>query len=243
MLQDDGRTASVHIELEPGEAELPLALGVEISGGRTMTIVEAGTPLPITYSRVFSTEGSYQMAAEFHIMLGDRPLAKDCLSLCRIRIRDLRWSSAGVPKIELAISMDRTGMLSISVANLDRKHTEVKTTMAMSSISHKNLQEALEDALLNTEKDTETRNAIADMLEGYQFRDDVYERYSVVKRKMGYSERRSYKTARNRLDKALAIMPPEADARSIEELCASLAQMREIDKLLHAKKPAGMNWR
>ena len=112
--------ARIHVDAPDGV--LPLALNVELPGGYVSEAVPSGVRLPHTATAMFSTADSFQLAAEFHILMGNRPLACDNIPLCRIRVRNIKWSGAGVPQIELRFDIDEAGMLTVSAANLDRSN-------------------------------------------------------------------------------------------------------------------------
>ena len=97
--------ARIHVDAPDGV--LPLALNVELPGGYVSEAVPSGVRLPHTATAMFSTADSFQLAAEFHILMGNRPLACDNIPLCRIRVRNIKWSGAGVPQIELRFDNDQ----------------------------------------------------------------------------------------------------------------------------------------
>ena len=68
---------------------------MELPGGYVSEAVPSGVRLPHTATAMFSTADSFQLAAEFHILMGNRPLACDNIPLCRIRVRNIKWSGAG----------------------------------------------------------------------------------------------------------------------------------------------------
>ena len=81
--------ARIHVDAPDGV--LPLALNVELPGGYVSEAVPSGVRLPHTATAMFSTADSFQLAAEFHILMGNRPLACDNIPLCRIRVRNIKW--------------------------------------------------------------------------------------------------------------------------------------------------------
>lgn len=53
---------------------------------------------------------------------------KTAKSIARIRLRNIRWSAAGVPKVTVNFDVDKTGLLTIGVNNLDRKDEAIVET-------------------------------------------------------------------------------------------------------------------
>ena len=136
--------ARIHVDAPDGV--LPLALNVELPGGYVSEAVPSGVRLPHTATAMFSTADSFQLAAEFHILMGNRPLACDNIPLCRIRVRNIKWSGAGVPQIELRFDIDEAGMLTVSAANLDRSNAEIVVFTAGDEVAHDDVRRALADA-------------------------------------------------------------------------------------------------
>ena len=147
MVRVDEPEARVHLDLPDGL--LPLALNVELPGGYVSEVVPCGVRLPYATTTMFSTADSFQMAAEFHVLMGNRPLARDGIELCRIRVRNIKWSGAGVPQIELRFELDAAGLLTVSAANLDRSNAEIVVFTAGDEVTQNDIQQALADALDN----------------------------------------------------------------------------------------------
>ena len=242
MAVNENTTDAVRIKFDLDDQTLPLGLGIQIGGGRNLTIIEAGSHLPIHHTQIFSTEDSYQMAAEFNILFGDRPLARDNISLGRIRVRNIKWSAGGEPKIELSLEMDKQGVLTITANNKDKKRNEILTFDVKEHVTKQDIVVAIDDIAQHAEEDARHRAEIDDMLDAYRLRDDAYEHFSVAKRKMGFAAQRSYKSARKRLASALDVMPPEATEQSMAELRAAVRQLRTIDADMQEKQAAVEGW-
>ena len=89
---------STSVQLDCASGKLPFDIAIELPDGRAHAVVRRGRTLPIHQEELFSTASSYQTAMEFHVVYGNRPLAKDCESIARIRLRNIRWSAAGFRK-------------------------------------------------------------------------------------------------------------------------------------------------
>mgnify|MGYP002225711499 CR=1 FL=1 len=164
---------------------LPLALNVELPGGYVSEAVPSGVRLPHTATAMFSTADSFQLAAEFHILMGNRPLACDNIPLCRIRVRNIKWSGAGVPQIELRFDIDEAGMLTVSAANLDRSNAEIVVFTAGDEVAHDDVRRALADADEHKADDQATRDLIQKMLDCYALIGATNDYYSAAKRRWG----------------------------------------------------------
>ena len=202
--------ARIHVDAPDGV--LPLALNVELPGGYVSEAVPSGVRLPHTATAMFSTADSFQLAAEFHILMGNRPLACDNIPLCRIRVRNIKWSGAGVPQIELRFDIDEAGMLTVSAANLDRSNAEIVVFTAGDEVAHDDVRRALADADEHKADDQATRDLIQKMLDCYALIGATNDYYSAAKKKMGHSAKSAYKQARKRLEQALSVELHAAEA-------------------------------
>lgn len=230
------------IQLAASNNLLPLTVGIEVPGARVQPVLARGIRLPHTQTELYSTADAYQMAAEFHIVLGERPLVRDNLDVARIRVRNVKWSNAGVPKIELAFEVSKDGLLSISAVNKDKKATETLAAIYLPEISEADVAAALADAEEHKEEDELARKNIETMISGYILLDQAYERYSVAKRRMSFAKKRSYKNARNNLQKALNVMPPEATPETMDQLRKALYAFRSAYAAIEDDYEAVMGW-
>lgn len=227
------RCNEVSLVIEPKDGTLPLPICIEIPGGRAHEVIPAGVRLPHETTQLFSTADSHQLAAEFHLVAGSRPLVRDNIELGRVRVRDVKWAGAGRPKLEIAFDLAEDGTLTIAAANLDRKRTEMLAWLATERVTAEQVEQALEDTKAAQAHDEWVEQCIDEMLVGYALLDTAYERYAMAKKKMNYFQKRQYKTARKRLEKALNVMPPEAT----EETMAELREARgEFDALYEGQK-------
>lgn len=217
---------SACIQLEITEPVMPVSLNIEVPGGRTERVIAQGVRLPFHHTALYSTADAYQMAAEFHIVLGERPLARDNVDACRVRVRNLKWSGAGVPKIEVDFDIDKDGRITIAAANKDKKNTELLAHIEQPHISAQALAQAVADAEEHEQEDDQHRANIDTMLVGYSLLDQAFERFSLAKRRMDFGRKRAYKAARKRLQTALQVMPPEATAATMAELESALDVFR-----------------
>ncbi|MRX81498.1 Hsp70 family protein [Eggerthella guodeyinii] len=224
MVRVDEPEARIQVELPDGL--LPLALNVELPGGYVSEVVPSDVRVPHTASTMFSTADSFQMAAEFHVLMGNRPLARDGIELCRIRVRNIKWSGAGVPQIELRFELDATGVLTVSAANLDRSNAEIVAFTAGDVVTQSDIQQALADAREHEAADRATRDLIQKMLECYAFIGATNDYYSAAKKKMSHGAKSTYKQTRKRLEKALSVDVADATDDTVAELHAAEAAFR-----------------
>lgn len=235
---------AARIKLDVANATLPVGIGIEIPGGRTYNVIPAGTKLPVKHAEMFSTSESGQLAADFTVLLGDRPLAKDNLELCHIRVRNVRYGGAGEAKLNVDFNIDRNGVFTVSTRNLDRsqKRDIAMASVATDHVTHADLDAFMAEAEANKESDQMMFDAIATMLDGYQLLSDTYEEYAYAKKSMSYGDRHQYRKARKRLKNALNVMPPETTEATIAELKAALADLQQWFEKLKEHKQRVESW-
>jgi molecular chaperone HscA len=92
----------------------PLSLGIELMGGVVDVIIPRNSALPAKKSVEFTTHEDYQTGMKFHIVQGDRALAKDCRSLGNFELKGIAQMKAKMARIKLEFEIDVDGILSVS---------------------------------------------------------------------------------------------------------------------------------
>jgi molecular chaperone DnaK len=96
----------------------PLTLGVETLGGVRTPIIDRNTTIPVKRSQVFSTAADNQPSVEIHVLQGERPMAKDNVSLGRFFLEGIPSAPRGVPQIEVTFDIDANGILHVTAKDL-----------------------------------------------------------------------------------------------------------------------------
>jgi molecular chaperone DnaK len=92
----------------------PLSLGLETMGGVMTKLIERNTTIPTKKSQVFSTAADMQPAVDIHILQGERPMAKDNVSLGKFTLTGIPPAPRGTPQIEVTFDIDANGILHVS---------------------------------------------------------------------------------------------------------------------------------
>ncbi len=122
----------------------PLSLGIETMGSVATKLIERNTTIPTKKSQVFSTAADMQTAVDIHILQGERPMAKDNVSLGKFTLVGIPPAPRGVPQVEVTFDIDANGILHVSAKDkasnkeqsmrvtspLKMKDEEIKAKMA-----------------------------------------------------------------------------------------------------------------
>jgi molecular chaperone DnaK len=92
----------------------PLTLGLETMGGVRTALIDRNTTVPTKRSQIFSTAADSQSSVEINVLQGERPMAKDNLSLGRFMLDGIPPAPRGVPQIEVVFDIDANGILHVS---------------------------------------------------------------------------------------------------------------------------------
>ena len=91
----------------------PLSLGLETIGGIVEHLIPRNSVLPIQASQTFTTQKDGQTCIVFHIVQGEKKMAKDCRSLARFELKGLPPRDAGSCRINVIFSLDEDGILHV----------------------------------------------------------------------------------------------------------------------------------
>ncbi|GMO67690.1 MAG: molecular chaperone DnaK [Endomicrobiia bacterium] len=92
----------------------PLTLGLETMGGVRTALIDRNTTVPAKRSQIFSTAADNQPSVEINVLQGERPMAKDNLSLGKFMLDGIPPAPRGVPQIEVTFDIDANGILHVS---------------------------------------------------------------------------------------------------------------------------------
>jgi len=124
----------------------PLSLGIETVGGVFTKILERNTTIPTKRSQVFSTASDYQTAVTVHVLQGERPLARDNISLGMFNLEGIPPAPRGVPQIEVTFDIDANGILHVSAKDNATGKEQKITIQNPTKLSPDEINKAVKDA-------------------------------------------------------------------------------------------------
>ena len=131
----------------------PLSLGIEIMGGLVDIIISRNSALPASNSMNFTTHMDNQTGMKFHIVQGDRAMARDCRSLTRFELLGIPPMKAKMAKISVNFHVDVDGILSVSAIEELTGSTQNIILKPSYGIDEKEIAEMLKIAFKNAKED------------------------------------------------------------------------------------------
>lgn len=124
----------------------PLSLGIETLGGVTTRLIERNTTIPTRKSQVFTTAADNQTSVEINVLQGERPMAKDNVSLGRFTLVGIPPAPRGIPQIEVTFDIDANGIIHVSAKDLATKKEQRITITAPHKLSQEEINAKIKDA-------------------------------------------------------------------------------------------------
>ena len=143
----------------------PLSLGIETLGAVTTKLIERNTTIPTRKSQIFTTAADNQTSVEVNVLQGERPMAKDNVSLGRFTLVGIPPAPRGIPQIEVTFDIDANGIIHVSAKDLATKKEQRITITAPHKLSKEEIEAKIRDAErfaaddLKRKEEIETKNA------------------------------------------------------------------------------------
>ena len=138
----------------------PLTLGIETLGGVFTKMIERNSPIPIKKTQIFTTAADNQTSVEIHILQGERPLAKDNVSLGRFILDGIPPAPRGIPKIEVTYEIDENGILHVTAKDLGTGKSQHITVTNAVRLSEEEVERMRKEAEKFAEEDKKRKEEI-----------------------------------------------------------------------------------
>ena len=137
----------------------PLSLGIETRGGIFAKIIERNAKIPTSSSEIFSTAADNQPEVDIHVLQGEREMAGYNMGLGRFQLSDIPLAPRGVPRIEVAFSIDANGILQVSAKDLYTED-EARLRVESSRLSSEEIERMVKEAKIYAEEDKRKREEV-----------------------------------------------------------------------------------
>ncbi|NOZ04825.1 MAG: molecular chaperone DnaK [Chloroflexi bacterium] len=138
----------------------PLSLGVETMGDVMTTLIPRNTTIPTRKSEIFSTAEDGQTAVDIHVLQGERPLAKDNMTLGRFRLEGIPEAPRGLPQIEVSFDIDANGILKVTAQDKATGKEQNITITASTNLSKEDVDRLVREAEQHSEEDRRQKELI-----------------------------------------------------------------------------------
>jgi len=138
----------------------PLSLGIETLGGVMTKLIEKNTTIPVRKTQIFSTATDNQPAVTIHVLQGERPLAKDNVSLGKFDLDGIPPAPRGVPQIEVTFDIDANGILKVSAKDLGTGKSQHITISAPNKLSKEEIEKYIKESEKYAEQDKKMKELI-----------------------------------------------------------------------------------
>ncbi len=131
----------------------PLSLGLETMGGVLTKLIDRNTTIPTKKSQVFSTASDFQTAVDIHILQGERPMAKDNVSLGKFTLMGIPPAPRGTPQVEVTFDIDANGILHVGAKDKATNKEQSMRVMAPLKMNDADIKAKMADAEQYSEAD------------------------------------------------------------------------------------------
>jgi len=138
----------------------PLTLGIETMGGVRTPLIDRNTTIPVKKSQVFSTAADNQPSVEVHVLQGERPLAKDNVSLGKFILDGIPPAPRGIPQIEVSFDLDANGLLHVTAKDMGTQKEQSIRISSPSKLSKDEVEKFVKQAEQFADEDKKHREEI-----------------------------------------------------------------------------------
>jgi len=187
------------------------------------TLIKRNTPIPCRETKVFTTAADNQPAVDIHVLQGERPMAKDNVTLGRFQLTGIPPAPRGVPQIEVTFDIDRNGIVNVSAKDLGTGKEQKITVTSASGLTKEDIEKMVKEAEAHAEEDKKRRELIELKNQADTAIYTIDRSLNELGDKVGEAEKKEIEAAKEALQKAVE----SDDAEEIK------AKMKAMDEIMH----------
>jgi heat shock protein 5 len=127
----------------------PLTLGIENVTGEMVPVLPRNSRVPTSMSEPFTTVVDYQVAIEFSVFEGERPMVKDNHFLGSFLLTGIEYGRAGLPSINVTFTIDDNGLLYVSAKD---QRTNAFSSITINAQDNRLSASEIEEAIRKAEE-------------------------------------------------------------------------------------------
>ncbi len=204
----------------------PLSLGIETMGGAVAKIIQRNSTIPCQATEGFTTYVDGQGGIDFHVVQGERELARDCRSLGRFKLTGIPALPAGMPRIAVRFHIDANGLLTVTAKEESTGKSARIEIKPMNGLTDSEVETMLNSAYKNAREDFDARRA-ADL------RTEIGTMARATERGLSQAASDLDRETRRDVEEALAA----AKAAALDQALDSTALQKRRDELERATLP------
>ena len=205
----------------------PLSLGIETMGGVLTKLIERNTTIPTKKSQIFSTAADNQTAVDIHVQQGERPMAKDNITLGRFQLDGIPAAKRGIPQIEVTFDIDANGIVHVNAKDMGTgKEQSIKITSS-ANLSEEEIEAKVKEAEQFADEDKKVQDKVTAKNKADNLIYETEKTINELGEDVTDEEKKSVEEKVEGLKKALELDELEAIDSAMEELTNELHPIAE----------------
>jgi Fe-S protein assembly chaperone HscA len=131
----------------------PLSLGLETMGGAVSKLVLRNSPIPCQATETFTTYADDQTGIDFHVVQGERELARDCRTLGRFKLRGIPPLPAGMARVGVRFALDADGLLTVTAREESTGVAATIEVQPMNGLTDAEVERMLKESYVHARED------------------------------------------------------------------------------------------
>jgi molecular chaperone DnaK len=123
-------------------------------------LIDRNTTIPVKKSQIFSTAADSQPSVEIHVLQGERPMARDNVSLGKFLLDGIPPAPRGVPQIEVSFDLDANGILHVTAKDLGTNKEQSIRISSPSKLSKDEVDKFVKQAEQFADEDKKRRDEV-----------------------------------------------------------------------------------
>jgi molecular chaperone DnaK len=181
----------------------PLSLGIETLGGVNTVLIPRNTTIPTSKGETFSTAEDNQTAVDIHVTQGERPMARDNMTLARFRLEGIPPAPRGVPQIEVTFDIDANGIIHVRAKDLGTGREQQIRVTASTNLTKDDIDRMVREADQFRQEDEQVRQEAEDRNAAQQFAYQIEKALAESADRISETDKESVRSALTELNDAL----------------------------------------